>query len=462
MASAAAASKFADKEWPFSNPWPWMITGLAALAATALWALIFKEALTPLRVGLVFAGTLAAAGAVIIRPDSAVVLACAALAAFLGAMGLLVRENPEHWDSIRMVLAVAAVIALLAAGLVALPRMWRRIGVSVLIVLHFLAILSAVMSASPGPKAMGALYIYVFRNYLEFFYLTNAYHFYAPEPGPAYGLWFRIEYTKPEDGNVYWHWHKVPDLEPDGTPRYPLALQYQRRLALGMLLTQTTEAIPDDGGLIARRHERENLKRYKNNLDPIIPRYPYAQQAQVLYGKPTKPHRRVLSSFARHVARNFQEEHPDVSIKGIKIYRLIHYFPSALDMAKGIDPQDWTYYHPYFWGEYDAQGNRITPDNDPFLYWQLPFLRVSSERSAHFRPNRERIEEIDFAQRARMLLPEEDQFSIDVKEAVAPFLRRDIDVREAFRHSKVLGYMFLHAGDANWVLHHGAKEWTPE
>lgn len=451
MASGSAVSKFAEKEWPFSNPWPWMITGLAALAVAALWALVFKESVTPLRVGLVFAGTLAAAGAVIIRPNSAVLLTCAALAAFLGARGLSVPDNPKQWDSVRMVLAVAAAIALLAAGLVALPRMWRRIGVSVLIVLHFLGILSTVMSASPGPKAMGALYIYVFRNYLEFFYLTNAYHFYAPEPGPAYALWFRVEYTKPDDTNVYWHWHKVPDLEPDGTPRYPLALQYQRRLSLAMLLAQNVEPIPDDGAEIAKRHETENLERYRSGQF-IIPRQASVQPL-VLYGKPPKTNRRVLSSYTQHVARTFQEEHPGVTVKGIKVYRIIHYFLNPDQMAKHIDPQDPTTYHPYFWGEYDAEGRRITPDDDPYLYWQLPFLRVPEGTSPHFVPNRERISEVPPAQRARYLLPDEDQFRLEVWDAVG---------RAKPGRGKVLGYMYLHAGDTNWVLHAGAKEWTPE
>jgi hypothetical protein len=400
---------------------------------------------------LVFAGILAVGIGIVVQANSVLVLACATIGWVLGAFGLLVRSNPEQWDSIRLVLAVGAAVSLLATILVALPRLWRRIAVSLLIVLHFAGILSTVMSAQPGSTVAGAAYVHIFRTYLEFFYLTNAYHFYAPEPGPAYLLWFRIEYTKPDEKAVYWHWHKVPDLDVRGWPRYPLALQYQRRLALASLSAQSFEPIgPDQLLEVAKRHENANLARYEDGR-LIIPRNP-SLAPNLHYHKPPTTSQRIMSSYVRHVAYAFEQEHPGVQVKRVKIYRIIHYFLSAPQMAADVDPQDPTTYHPYFWGEYDADG-KMTPasERDPYLYWQLPFLRVQPEASPHFKPNSEIIPHLPPAERPRLPVEEEDQFSIDVATAA-----KVADVK----HSKVFGYMYLHAGDTNWVLHAGARKWT--
>ena len=62
-------------------------------------------------------------------------------------------------------------------------------------------------------------------------YLNNAYHFYAPEPGPASYLWFRMYYEDPE-GKLWAHWSKIPDMNEEGWHNYTLALDYQRMLAV--------------------------------------------------------------------------------------------------------------------------------------------------------------------------------------------------------------------------------------
>jgi hypothetical protein len=332
--------------------------------------------------------------------------------------------------------------------------LWRRIAVSVLIVAHFGGILATVLSASPGSWVAGVFYVSVYRRYLEFFYLTNAYHFYAPEPGPAYLLWFRIEYTKPDDKTIYWHWHKVPDLDVNGWPRYPLALQYQRRLALASLSAQNEDSVlPDQLVEILKKHEKENLARYHSGR-LIIPRNPNPPAAH--FAKPPHIYQRIMSCYVQHVAHEFDQEHRGTKIKGIKIYRIIHFFLNAQQMSEGMDPQDPTTYAPYFWGEYDSKGKMTAEsERDPFLYWQLPFVRVGADAQPHdFRPNTEIIPQLPPAERPpRLPVDEEDQFSIGVMSAVRG--------HEA-KHSKVFGYMYLHAGDTNWVLHKGSKKWTPE
>src|SRR5207253_9502571 len=72
-------------------------------------------------------------------------------------------------------------------------------------------------------------------------HLGNASHLSAPEPGPASYLWFRVEYED-DRKDLHWRWVKVPDVdERTGKPRYPVALQYQRMLAM---TEQSTRADP--------------------------------------------------------------------------------------------------------------------------------------------------------------------------------------------------------------------------
>src|SRR5262249_31092804 len=66
------------------------------------------------------------------------------------------------------------------------------------------------------------LWTYVYRPYLQFLYMTNAYHFYSPDPGPPNHLWFSVTY---EDGS--WEWVKYPNRKTSS-----VGMQYQRHLAL--------------------------------------------------------------------------------------------------------------------------------------------------------------------------------------------------------------------------------------
>src|SRR5262249_14262767 len=137
-------------------------------------------------------------------------------------------ERRELWDSLRLFLAVVGAFILLAAPLVAASTPVRRLGVSVLIVLHLAGVATVVIGSPPGPWAAAQLQHWVFRPYLDFMYLNNAYRFYAPEPGPASQVWFRVEY---QHGNqTLTRWVKLPEMDDRGHHRYPMSLQYTRRL----------------------------------------------------------------------------------------------------------------------------------------------------------------------------------------------------------------------------------------
>ena len=236
--ASAEIHRPAETQGPLSNPWPWTIGGVAAAGLAFLWVVAFKESLTPVRVLLVFGGVVAAGAAIAIKPKPQIILGGAA-AAFLGALALYSGEGrSDHWDSIRLVLAVAAVVAALAALITALPKIPRRIFVSVFIVMHFMGILTAVTAAPPAPWLANVVWTYFYRPYLEFMYLNNAYHFYAPEPGPAFLFWFRIEYTvanDPQPARAFRYEH-VAVWQPDDAPRMRESFRGNRNLDAGVSL----------------------------------------------------------------------------------------------------------------------------------------------------------------------------------------------------------------------------------
>ena len=83
------------------------------------------------------------------------------------------------------------------------PR-WTKWAVSVVIALHFFAILTAVTGLGVGyapPPRLCAEANQKFAPYLELVFLQNPYRFYAPNPGCDPTMWVRIRYS---DGNVQW------------------------------------------------------------------------------------------------------------------------------------------------------------------------------------------------------------------------------------------------------------------
>jgi RsiW-degrading membrane proteinase PrsW (M82 family) len=91
-----------------------------------------------------------------VAEEAAALLALAALTSFTACWALYNPDSPEDWDSMRLFLAVLFVVALGAAPLVMVPQAFRRVVVSVLIVLHLHG--GGVRSARPvaGSASLGA------------------------------------------------------------------------------------------------------------------------------------------------------------------------------------------------------------------------------------------------------------------------------------------------------------------
>src|SRR5262249_19027197 len=127
------------------------------------------------------------------------------------------------------------------------------------------------------------------------------------------------------------------------------------------------------------------LDRLREGL-PIIPRAPESPM-EIQFAPPSPMSALIIESYVRHVAHGFLESHPRAHIKGIKVYRVVHMFLPASRFPTGIDPNDPTTYLPYFWGEFEADGN-LKKNQDGFLYWLLPILKVKPGTSPHFSQNK--------------------------------------------------------------------------
>src|SRR5262249_32506196 len=190
-------------------------------------------------------------------PRSAAVLGWAAAVAGVAFMAL-----DAAWGSARLGVWLLAVVALVGAFLVSLPgwggryfasrgrsekqaeqvrgqgtfvgRMITRGIVSVFVLIHFTGIFSSFMSAPIPARDTSWLALWVntiVQPYLQFAYLTNAYRFYSPEPGPASLLWYYVEYSDGSSRRLRIPTREEHDLD-------PLGQEYTRRLSLGTNVEQ--------------------------------------------------------------------------------------------------------------------------------------------------------------------------------------------------------------------------------
>jgi hypothetical protein len=357
----------------FSNPWPALLGGLVANAAAYLWFKAFgSQALL-----LVLPGLVATGAAVAIRPRSAVVLGLAAVSGLLARWGLgagdfaelwaagvpfhrlliqlLIGGEVGTWDSAQLLVGVLSGVAAFAALIVLLPRVVQRAIVSVMILFHFVGILSAVASVPPTPALMNWAWTYLYRPYLQFMYLNNAYHFYSPEPGPGTLVWFYVRY---EDGGA--DWYKIPDHSQN-----PLAQEYQRRLSLAESTNQLQPATAVDHEVVERRRlaaERDG-----------IPPYP-GMDASMQRREPTPFSKDMVKTYARFVA-HLKARETGKTVSSVKVYRVIHNLPKPQEIAEGVDPAEKHFYYPYYQGEFTPDGELINPQ-DPYLYWLIPIVKT--------------------------------------------------------------------------------------
>jgi hypothetical protein len=411
--SEAETDRPSAEDWPPINPWHLIAgAGVAGVLAFVL------ASWTPFAILPILAGLIAAGSAVALRPKSPALLAAAGVLAFVFYFAM-----DRDWDSARMVVRLLGIIALLAAALVALPtflgqvfaaggasekeaeqlqergrwfgRMFNRIVVSFLVLIHFTGIVCAVMSVPPPGRDQSWLAQWgwsVMQPYLQFAYLINAYHFYAPEPGPPSLLWFYVEYSDGSGRLIL-----LPKLEDHDID--PFGQEYTRRLSIGESVNQPgpNMGISDD---IRTRREIGTREGF-----PLHPGMPYETQYRV----PAEHSKRLLCEYARFVAQHYpSEKDAGAEPVRVKIYRVIHRILDPNEMAGEEEyPEpaaEWTYL-PFYQGEFvkapperapaPIEGTKPDPlrvwaptdppawvlkdPNDPMLYWLVPIYRELRE-----------------------------------------------------------------------------------
>jgi hypothetical protein len=215
--------------------------------------------------------------------ESAALLVLGGLSAYACCWALYRPDDPTRWDSIRLFLAVLAAVAVAGAALVLLPSPGRRLVISLYVLYHFGGILTAVMSAPPQPWIFQQLWARLYRPYLQFMYLNNAYHFYAPEPGPSCFLWFRVEYQN-DAGDTRYSWDEYPKIKDDGTPDYPFSVLYQRRLAMTDHVQHWETSPPPDQVLIPQKEPGQALPAQKKWVMNPIYKWRFVCSPQPLAG----------------------------------------------------------------------------------------------------------------------------------------------------------------------------------
>jgi hypothetical protein len=361
-------------------PWPTLLVGVGLTLLACVVGFVPGQAFLVLRVMLVVAGLvttgfgvwlgLHAAGlAADERARSAVVAALAALAPLLAFAAM-----PPEWDALRLLFGVLTAVTLSGAVMLLLPPAGRRVAASLLILLHFGGIFTAVTSVAPpsgdAPWLVNQVWSRFYRYYLQFMYLNNAYHFYSPEPGPPTLLWFHVDYA---DGSQ--RWVRIPERE-----QFHTRQQYQRRLAM----TESTNYVgpplmmfpPDkfQRRMVAGRMIAPPFGE-KPPPGPAWP-IPGLDTAPVFaqWRLPTPYSRFMVASYAQHVARTRRSpDNPGAAVTGVKVYRVVHTLLAPVQFASEprLSPTDPTTYQPFYQGEFDADGN-LKDRDDPFLYWVIP------------------------------------------------------------------------------------------
>jgi hypothetical protein len=422
--SRAAPASGGTAEPPLVSPWSVLLVGIGLVAMGWLWGLALDDLAPLLRLMVLFVGLVTVGSALALHlphagGDRDSRLLVVGLWGLAGVMLYLARVGlGSHFDSLGLLLYVLNLVAVGVAIVAALPPRGRLLAVSVAIVLHFAAILTAVTIVPPpggqAPFLSNHLYTRFTRHYLQLTNLNNGYHFYAPEPGPSSLLWFRVQFA---DGAA--RWVRIPDHR---TVRNHLE---RRRLgALATAVGQTVRVPP------AREEELLRL-RARAGQERAIPLadLPAAMQ----YREPGMHVLLLLSSFVRRVVRT--TEHPDGTgspVAKVKVYRVEFMNPPVQHFQAGRDPLDPTLYNAFYQGEYDRDGN-LEPSSltvrrdektgqvvervqDPFLYWLIPILRVPVSQGT--------------------------------QPAVGP-RRREGDPGVWFSQGKVVNFVRIHAGDGD-------------
>lgn len=406
------SSDVAYRPAPFySHPWFLVLVGLLLNILAWIGAATISSLPGGIHLVLVLAGTLVSLAGVIKqlreggwdlreRIESAAVVAAAGVVSLIAGFSM-----NRDWESGRMLFGALFIFSLLAVALILLPSIGRRIVLSLVILFHFGGMLTAITSVDPpngtGPWLAKQAWSRVYQPYLSFLYLTNAYHFYSPDPGPPQVHWYHVQY---EDGT-----QRVIQL-PDRRSS-PIDMHYQRMLALpehsyaplGRLPLTNVELtalsaqnknnpefrLPDRGSweeIYQRRQMGTGLRLYsaRVNRDGVEKEEPrpiplvWGMSEYQQYREPADMSKKLFAGLAIRILKTAPLSESGAKPKSVKIYRVIHNLLTPRELADGKDPFDRAKMMPFFMGEFNIKGELLEP-RDPFLYWYLPIVYVPGD-----------------------------------------------------------------------------------
>jgi hypothetical protein len=372
MVQDHAANAAAEEGSVWLRPWRVLLIGLGAVVVGSGLMAYDGTVVTPMRLLLMVAGLIAGGWAVQRRlttagddlderVESAGLVAVYSFSGLVGFLGMA-----DAWFSGRIFFGFFIAGTILGSLLLLLPRLWRRLVATLLILVHFggIVVATTCIPATNGqsPWLPTMLYVKFYRPYLSGLYLTNAYHFYAPDPGASTLVWICIQY---DDDQHTCRWLKMPNRTDSETP-----LHYQREMGM----CEAT-SVPSLEMQMLMQNPGEFQERYRHRVEVgellhIPLRNDRMPQGQ--YYAPDDYSKAIMSSMARHAWRFYPHPtNPAIAVKSVKIYRLSYTIIMPPALLQGQDPLSDDLKLPFFMGDYDSEG-RLTNAEDPFLNWVVP------------------------------------------------------------------------------------------
>ena len=381
------------------------IVGLGMVAAATVLGLLaaavdsVPSIVSTVRLLLVTVGSIAGGAAVSMRPDLWRVWALGAAMSFLAMFG-----TPGHWDSYQLVFEVLTGVAVVGAIIAGVDSRWRYIAATAMLVYHFGGIFMATVSPSPSPWFAEQIYNRFYSSYLQFIYLTNAYHFYSPQPGPASVDVFLLKTEAGDEAlpdgtrrkKYDYRWLILPYRYEAG--RDPLGLTYIRRLSLTHQTAQGGYELLLNPQSFERAEVHERRKELTMKLGgpyyPFHPIVPVFNQYQVPRSDVMNY---ILPSYAQHVILENTPNAATAAKTTVKIYRLEHETLSVAEFntTPPTDPFHPATFRPFFLGEYGFRPDRSDPERkrariellDPqekMLFWMIPVTPRAANAVAGF------------------------------------------------------------------------------
>jgi hypothetical protein len=187
--------------------------------------------------------------------------------------------------------------------------------VSVLLVLHLMAVFAAPWSAPPPSSGLSQTVARLFTPYLQAAYLNHGYRFFAPNPGPSHLVRYELEMP---DGSI--REGRFPDLR-EHWPR----LLYHRHLMVSETVFNLTAPFvePPPAGVLESEQLRQQYVKEKANAARLV-----RSVAQAL--------------IRRHGARR------------VKLFLQVHVIPPPWELQRGMSLDDQRLYEERLLGEFDG------------------------------------------------------------------------------------------------------------